>query len=63
MDLEGFDGTIEDQWVAKYAHYLVHERNCSPHTLRNYVRDVASFAQWAESSGPEFWRSVGTEWR
>lgn len=53
-----------DEWVESFATHLAFERNASPHTLRNYRRDIASFAAWAArrgqaGRGPEFWRGLG----
>jgi integrase/recombinase XerC len=36
---------VED-FIAAYAEHLCHERNFSPHTLRNYLSDVAQFHQF-----------------
>src|SRR5512133_83705 len=36
-----------DPWVDAFAHHLTYERNASPHTVRNYLRDVGAFRAWA----------------
>ena len=53
----------EDPWIQGFLHHLTYERNASPHTVRNYRRDVASFAAWAEERGrgqvgEALWRGV-----
>ena len=35
-----------DELIAAYADHLRHERNFSPHTLRNYLSDVAQFHEF-----------------
>jgi integrase/recombinase XerC len=53
----------EDPWIQGFLHHLTYERNASPHTVRSYRRDVASFAAWAGerdpgSRGAALWRGV-----
>ncbi|MEW6487070.1 MAG: tyrosine recombinase XerC [Thermodesulfobacteriota bacterium] len=53
----------EDPWVEAFLHHLTYERNTSAHTVRNYGRDVRSFAAWAAGrsgagAGPRFWTAV-----
>ncbi|MBE0618046.1 MAG: site-specific integrase, partial [Proteobacteria bacterium] len=33
-----------DPWVEGFRSHLTYERNASPHTVRNYGREVAAFA-------------------
>lgn len=52
-----------DEWVEAFRAHLVLERNSSPHTVRNYGRDIADFAEWSKKKGrtgegPDFWRGV-----
>ena len=54
-----------DPWLAAFANHLAYERNASPHTLRNYFRDVESFSAWAAQrtgteEGPGLWTNVDT---
>ncbi len=37
---------VSDPWVEGFLSHLRYERNASPHTVRNYGRDVAAFAAW-----------------
>jgi len=39
--------------VEAFAYHLTYERNASPHTVRNYLRDVGAFRAWA--SGRPGW--------
>jgi integrase/recombinase XerC len=52
-----------DPWVEAFGTHLAYERNASPHTLRNYLRDVTAFSAWAEGRlgagrGAELWPRV-----
>ncbi len=52
-----------DPWVEAFLAHLAYARNASPHTLRNYRRDVAAFrawgaTRWPERSGEALWRGV-----
>jgi integrase/recombinase XerC len=40
-----------DKLIDEYAQYLSHERNRSPHTLRNYLSDLRQFCAFLSSSG------------
>jgi integrase/recombinase XerC len=56
---------VSDPWVEGFLNHLRYERNASPHTVRNYARDVRSFARWAaertgEPSGQGLWGRVDT---
>lgn len=46
-----------DPWVVRFAESLRGERNASPHTVSNYVRDIEQFAlaSWPESKPPHPW--------
>jgi len=54
---------VSDPWVEGFLNHLRYERNASPHTVRNYGRDVRGFARWAavrtgEPGGPDLWVQV-----
>ncbi len=55
-------GAPADPWLQGFADHLECERNASPHTLRNYRRDLQAFAAWAEprcgARGPALWGRV-----
>ncbi len=34
------------QLIAQFLEHLTHERNMSPHTLRNYASDLAQFRDY-----------------
>jgi len=40
-----------DELIKQYTSYLRNERNVSPHTLRNYVSDLAQFDQFLQNRG------------
>lgn len=53
----------DDVWVEAFRAHLVLERNASPHTVRNYGKDISGFAEWSKKRGktgfgPDFWREV-----
>jgi integrase/recombinase XerC len=53
--------TCEDPWIEQFLRYLEAERNASPHTLSNYVRDIHQFAalSWGlERTPPYPWKDV-----
>ncbi len=67
----GESGPVRDKWIEQFVAHLTFEKEGSPHTVRNYRRDVESFAQWAAERGSKsgaaatgpargarFWRSV-----
>jgi len=54
---------VSDPWVEGFLNHLRYERNASPHTVRNYGRDVRTFASWAAGrtgteAGPGLWARV-----
>jgi integrase/recombinase XerC len=55
-----------DPWAASFGTHLAYEKNASPHTVRSYMGDLASFARWAAErsgggAGPDLWRRVGPD--
>lgn len=56
------EAASSDSWVEAFSTHLRYERNASPHTHRNYLRDVEAFRLWAEqrggASGAALWRAV-----
>ena len=47
-----------DQWVARFLDHLRHERRLSPHTLRNYRRDLAAVAQFCGRQNLRHWSDL-----
>ncbi len=55
-------GPCADPWIRAFLDHLRYERNASPHTVRNYARDVSGFGRWLAErrglEGPDLWRAV-----
>ena len=51
----------DDPCVSQYAAHLEHERNASPHTIANYIMDIAQFVRftWTGDALPPYsWEAV-----
>ena len=44
-----------EEWVDRFLHHLQHERRLSPHTLKNYARDLNQIANWCQQNGVSEW--------
>jgi len=42
-----------DELIERYVHYLQHERNASPHTIRNYRSDLVQFRDFLTQGKPD----------
>lgn len=49
---------VDDPEVVRFRTYLEHERNASPHTVVNYLRDIGQFCAltWPDERPPHPWR-------
>ena len=45
-------------WIARFIGHLQNERNYSPHTLKNYRRDLNALAVWCATQGVQQWREL-----
>ncbi len=43
------------EWIENFVHHLQHERRLSPHTLKNYSRDLEKIAEWCQQNGIAEW--------
>jgi integrase/recombinase XerC len=43
------------EWIDCFLHHLQHERRLSPHTLKNYARDLNQIANWCQQNGVNEW--------
>ncbi|MCG8369864.1 MAG: tyrosine recombinase XerC [Proteobacteria bacterium] len=48
-------------WTDRFIRHLEIERRLSPHTCRNYRRDVESLAAWCDKAGIAGWADVDSE--
>jgi integrase/recombinase XerC len=48
-------------WIDRFIRHLEMERRLSPHTCKNYRRDLLALAAWCEKSGVSDWTSVDSE--
>ena len=46
------------EWVDRFLHHLQHERRLSPHTLKNYARDLNQIAGWCQQNGVNEWTQL-----
>src|SRR5437660_5551759 len=42
-----------DELIERYVNYLQHERNASPHTIRNYRSDLVQFRDFLAQGKPD----------
>jgi integrase/recombinase XerC len=45
-------------WIERFRRYLATERQCSPHTVSAYMRDLRALAAYCDRSGLESWSAV-----
>ncbi len=43
------------EWIENFLQHLQHERRLSPHTLKNYTRDLEQIADWCQQNRVEEW--------
>jgi len=43
------------EWIENFIHHLQHERRLSPHTLKNYGRDLEHISGWCQQNGIDEW--------
>ncbi|MCP3672052.1 MAG: tyrosine recombinase XerC [Gammaproteobacteria bacterium] len=46
------------EWQRRFLHHLQHERRLSPHTIKNYSRDLKLIATWCTEAGLEDWQQL-----
>ncbi len=51
----------ESQWLDRFLDKLKYERQCSPHTLKNYQRDLQQFIAYLDEQKISQWRQVDDE--
>ncbi len=52
------DDTRLGEWQRRFLHHLQHERRLSPHTIKNYARDLKLIAAWCTEAGLEDWQQL-----
>ncbi|MCP4126656.1 MAG: tyrosine recombinase XerC [Gammaproteobacteria bacterium] len=52
------DDTRLEEWQRRFLHHLQHERRLSPHTIKNYARDLKLIAAWCTEAGLEDWQQL-----
>ena len=45
-------------WITRFIDHLRNERNYSPHTLKNYQRDLKVLAAWCATQAVNQWRDL-----
>jgi integrase/recombinase XerC len=45
-------------WITRFVDHLQNERRYSPHTLKNYQRDLKVLAAWCATQGINQWRDL-----
>ncbi len=48
-----------DEWPQRFLHHLQYERRLSPHTLKNYARDLRMIQTWCSDSNISGWEKLG----
>ncbi len=46
------------EWIDRFLHHLQHERRLSPHTIKNYARDLEQIATWCQQNGVDEWAQL-----
>jgi len=52
------DDTRLGEWQRRFLHHLQHERRLSPHTIKNYSRDLDLIGAWLQDSGLNKWQDL-----
>ncbi len=52
------DDTRLREWQRRFLHHLQHERRLSPHTIKNYSRDLDLISSWLLDSGLNNWQDL-----
>ncbi len=52
------DDNTFNQWSAHFLHHLQHERRLSPHTIKNYSRDLQLIGNWCTEAGLSDWQHL-----
>jgi len=48
-----------EEWPQRFLHHLQYERRLSPHTLKNYARDLKLIQAWCSNDGVSGWEQLG----
>jgi integrase/recombinase XerC len=49
------------EWLARFRRYLATERRLSPHTDRNYARDLGALVKFCEARGLKDWKALDSQ--
>ena len=52
---------VDTGWIDRFIRHLEFERRLSPHTCKNYRRDIEALAEWCEKAGAASWADVDNE--